>query len=69
MRDKFKKVLEVAKARSYSKTEMSTKDSSKVESDMVQDSVNLHPLVQSTKESGVKINRWGSGFYSHYQTS
>ncbi len=58
MRAKFKKVLEVGKVRLYSKMEISTKDSSRVEKDMVLDFASLQPLEQFTKENGERTNRW-----------
>ena len=58
MRAKFKKVLEVGKARLYSKMEISTKDSSRVGNDTARDCANSQPLEQFTKESGVRTGRW-----------
>ncbi len=69
MKGKYKKASEVARVRLYSKTEMFIKVNSREVSAMVQDFVNLHPLGQSTRESGVKISQWELDFYSHCQTS
>lgn len=69
MRAKFRKVLEVGKVRLYSKMEISTKDSSRVENDTARDCANLQPLEQFTKESGVRTGRWEMVFCFPYQTS
>lgn len=69
MRAKFKKVLEVGKDRLFSKMEISTKDSSRVENDTVRDCANLQPLEQFIKVSGARTDRWELVFCFPYQTS